>query len=182
MIKLKKGSRRYKARLREMNEVQLRRRVSPSKNILPWNSAHAIASRVKTTKRNRERVANRQARMLGNDWVDGNGTALPSFVNWDGQSILRGHDRTRRKQVTIAGCAFPTRMGKRPSFGGNPNPKASYYYSLALQGCDKSKTIIKSFCDTIEQFNDNVRFWNHYNDLNNWSRSKHGGKLAKRNR
>lgn len=182
MKKYKTGSRRHKARMRELTISQLRKRVSPSKNILPWNTAHAIASRVKTTKRNRERQSCKILRVKGNDWTNECGIPLPSFVNWGGAMIARGHNRNRNKQITIAGCAFPTRGGKRPSFGGNPNPKAAYYFSLHLQGNAIGTQHITSYCAIIEHFNENVRYWNHYNDHSNWSRLKSGGQLRPRNR
>lgn len=182
MKKYKTGSRRHKARMRELNVAQLRKRVSPSRNILPWNTAHALASRVKTTKRNRERQSCKLIRAKGTGWADGNGIPLPSFVNWGGAMISRGHNRNRNKQITIAGCRFQTRGGKRPSFGGNPNPSAAYYYSLHLAGDAEGTKVISSYCAIIEHFNENVRYWNHYNDHSNWSRSKSGGLLRPRNR
>ena len=82
-----------------------------------------------------------------------NGTKIAGYQKWGNTQIMRGHSRSRNRQITIAGIAFPTRRGKRPSYGGNTAKPYAFHHHQAMMGSTESSSMCINYLDFIEQHN-----------------------------
>lgn len=86
-----------------------------------------------------------------------NGERVQAFMSWGGAVIHRGHHRSRNRTRTISGIAFPTRYGKRPSFGGNTAPTLAQTLDKQLHGCVQSAFNIIGYYRFVEWNNKQIR-------------------------
>ena len=100
-----------------------------------------------------------------------NGERTISLVNWNGALINRKHARSRGKQITIAGIAFPVKLsrltGKRFGYGVNKNPTYAMMLKRALMGDEQAEANVNDYIDFWELHNAKIDSAERYYEENN---------------
>lgn len=143
------GSKRHYYRMKR-KQSQYLQQLKPRKYVNA--SLFYQATKCVRNYRARERQGYLASRTQVGNWFF-NGEKVAGFQKWGNTEILRGHRRNRNRTITIAGIAFPTRRGKRPSYGGNVNKPYAFHYHQAMMGCKVSSTMCIEYLEFIEHHN-----------------------------
>ena len=167
---LKRGSRRWRARQRQLD------RLKPEPG---WTDCHKVMSRIDNRKPvvSRERKRFHIATCDRNSRFHCNGKMQPRFVLFHGSRIHRNHPRVSLRKKTCNGIAFPVRLGSRPSFGVNQAPRPATVLLRAAAGCSQSNKNLQGWLSMVDSCNRQIRRGNYMRNHKNWTRGKSGGRL-----
>ena len=142
------GSKRHYYRMKRKQEQYLRKLKPRKVDVRLFYQATKCIRNY----RGRERQGYLASRTQVGTWYF-NGDKVLGFQKWGNIQILRGHQRNRNRTITIAGIAFPTRRGKRPSYGGNTAKPYAFHFHQAMTGCKESKAMCVDYLNFIDQHN-----------------------------